>query len=163
MRTRRNVNQLILATGLAAWTRPPSALASQPADTGPLDAPTLAVLMASAEAVTQIQPLKGYYAEYYRYQALNRDGSLARYRFYARAVNGMAARATGTDFAASPFATRVAIIGEIRASPRLTQWFERPIFQETLAVFEKSDAWLQLGYASWPGSPRGHDVYQQPI
>jgi hypothetical protein len=75
----------------------------------------------------------------------------------------MAARATGTSFAASPFATRVAIIGEIRASPHQARWFERRIFQETLAVFEKSDAWLQLGYASWPGSPRGHDVYQQPI
>ena len=119
--------------------------------------------MASAEAVTGIRPLQGHYEAYYRHQALYRAGYLFRYRQYAEMAERAAAQSGHAPFQALDIPARVAIIDEIRALPRVGPLFEIPIFQETLAVFERTDAWLQLGYVSWPGSPRGLDQYRRPF
>ena len=39
--------------------------------------------------------------------------------------------------------------------------FVKYIFMETLAVFAATDAWLSLGYETWPGTPRGLETYRQ--
>ena len=162
MITRRDVHHLILAAGAAACV--PNAAAAAPAyDKEPLDAYTRSVLMASAEAVTGIRPLRGYYDAYYQHQSLHRSGYCFLYREYARVADRIASRAGRQNFLACDSRERSAIIAEIRALPRVWQLFEIPIFQETLAVFERTDAWLQLGYVSWPGSPRSLDDYRQPF
>jgi len=159
MVTRREFHQLILAASLAA-VMPARAAA---AETGVLDERTRLVLVANAKAITGFSALRGYYEDYYRHQALNRAGHLFVYRLYARMTDRIASETGAATFLACTDAERLAAIAKIRALPRAAQLFEGPIFQETLAVFEKTDAWLQLGYESWPGTPRGHDIYQRPI
>ncbi len=167
MVTRRNFNHLILA-GVVATHLPNVAPAfasteSGAGETGPLDAHTLSVLMATAEAVTGIPSLQGYYESYYDHQAVHRAGYLLLYRQYADRVDRAAKRSGGANFLACDVPTRIAIIERVRSMLGGAPQFEIPIFQETLAVYQKTDAWLQLGYLSWPGSPRGQDFYKEPF
>jgi hypothetical protein len=37
------------------------------------------------------------------------------------------------------------------------------IFKEILTMFMNTDAWIAVGYKSWPGMPRGLDDYTQPL
>jgi hypothetical protein len=144
MVTRRDFNQQILATSVVAVCFPNgcAAAASQagdkPADAmGALDEPTRSVLMATAEAVTGIRVLRGHYEAYYQHQALYRAGYLFLYRQYAGVADRVALRSGCANFLACDFSARVVTIGEIRSLPRVARLFEDPIFQETLAVFEK--------------------------
>lgn len=121
----------------------------------------LRTLMACAEAVTGVKPLRGHYVAYWEHQASNRPGHLALYARFVETVTASAASAGITDFAAADLRARTAILDGLRSLPDVSREFEVPVFQEILAVFQRTDAWLQLGYAGWPGSARGLDEYRR--
>jgi hypothetical protein len=118
-------------------------------------------LLASAEAVTGVQPLHGHYAAYWEHQALNRPGVREVYGRFVETVAANAASAGIADFAVADLRVRAAILDGLRSLPDVVREFELPVFQEILAVFQRTDAWLQLGYAAWPGSARGLDEYRR--
>jgi hypothetical protein len=134
--------------------------------------------MAAAEALIDMPPLRGHYITYYQWHAENQPGYRLLYdRFTAEA--GKRARAiAGADFASASLGTRQQIVNDLRPCAGLEglRWsqrlrlasaldpgwlvqLERYLFQETLWVFGKTDAWLRLGYESWPASARGFDDY----
>lgn len=131
--------------------------------TGDLDESTLRILMAAAEAVTGVQPLRGHYASYYRHQALYRQGYLTLYGQFAEEVCRSAGKYGYRDFGACNLATRFQILESLRTRSETKQRFEKPVFQETLAVYEATDVWLRLGYLSWEGSARGLESYRSSI
>lgn len=152
-----------LAFGVVPWSR---ASADSPATrqqigAGHPDKPTIALLMATARTITGLAALQGPYEGYYEYQAENRPGHLIIYQAFARTVRA-AMGESSTDFSALPNADRLSLLNHIRASSEGSR-FEVPIFQETLGVFAKTDAWLLLGYDGWPGSARGLDEYRNPV
>jgi hypothetical protein len=162
--TRRRFSQILIATAClfdADYTgiAQSASLAEQP---GPLDQPTLDVLMATAEAVTRTQPLQGHYAAYYCYQSLRRPNHRRIYQLFADEIRRATTRTKGA-FISQSTTERLEIVNAVRFRSAFAGQFESPIFQETLAVFMKTDAWIRLGYAGWPGSPRGLDSYQCPF
>lgn len=171
MATRRQFIEFLVHAGIAAAGLPKSgtAVASAPAPDVPvdgigmLDEPTLRVLMATAEALAGMQPLRGHYEAYYRHQARHRAGYLSLYKRFADEVRSSARKAGREDFAACDLPERFRILDSIRSKPDAAREFELPVFRETLAVFEATDAWLMLGYVSWEGSPRGLDIYREPF
>jgi hypothetical protein len=165
MITRRYVGQLALITAGYVLTSPEAGTAeatSPVSETGPLDAPTLDILMATAEAVIGSKPLRGNYAAYYGYQSLHRPGHRAIYCRFANEIS-RAVRGATDPFVVQSIAERLEVTNAIRGQRRLAAHFEIPIFQETLAVFMKTDAWIKLGYLAWPGTPRGVGSYQVPF
>ncbi len=119
--------------------------------------------MAAAEAVTGVRPLRGHYEAYYRHQAAHRLAYRDLYRRFAKVVQDMASARGHGDFTICDLPTRLEIIEVIRDDPATAQEFEIPVFQETLATYARTDAWLALGYVSWEGSARGLEVYRQPF
>jgi hypothetical protein len=169
MWNRRMVNGAI-AAGLAAlaaggWKmrhHPPPREVPTSGPTGELDAATLAVLMAVARTVTERDVLKGHYADYYAYQAENRPGYIGVYREFVAALAAELAPGTPEVFARKTMAQRWAVLERIGGSS-VSRRFDVPIIQETLAVFMRTDAWLLLGYADWPGMARGLENYTRPL
>jgi hypothetical protein len=170
MTTRREFIELMIHAGTAAavFRLSESAVAavsvanSPTEDSGMLDQPTLRILMATAEAVAGMRPLRGHYEAYYRHQASQRAGYLALYGRFSDEVRRHTRSSGCEDFAACDLPERFRILESIRANSGVAPAFEVPVFQETLAVFEATDAWLAMGYVSWEGGPRGLDVYRQP-
>ncbi|MEJ6020815.1 hypothetical protein [Ramlibacter sp. PS4R-6] len=118
-------------------------------------------LRASAEAITGVAPLRGHYEAYWRYHALHDAKRRELYGRFADTVTASAAAAGIADFAAASPQSRLAVLQGLRSLPEQARAFERPVFQEILAIFQRTDAWLQLGYEAWPGSARGLDEYRR--
>lgn len=168
MVTRRDVNRFILGAGvcatcLAEETRAQADIVPGPNDRGPLDVSVLAVLMATAQTVTGVTDLQGYYEDYYDHQAKQHVGYNTLYGAYVKRVNNDAGRSGFKSFVTCDGAARAQIIGRVRGFIGGDRQFEKPIFQETLAIFGKTDAWLQLGYDAWPYSPRTVESYLKPL
>lgn len=168
MKTRRQFVREGTWAAMAGVPALPLAAEAQDRPAGPpvsdaLSASVLSVLMASAEAITGVRPLRGHYEAYYRYQATWRPAHREVYRRFAEVVTAAAGEVGLADFAAADLSARAGILGNLRARPEMARAFEIPIFRETLAVFARTDAWLALGYTSWEGSARGLDEYRRPI
>jgi len=136
------------------------------AQSGPQSAPVLPqqvlrTLMASAEVVTGVRPLRGHYEAYYIYQATQRPAYRVLYRRFAEALSATAGELGLGDFAGADVRARAGILDNLRSRQDFSREFEIPVIQETLAVFARTDAWLALGYASWEGSARGLDEYRR--
>lgn len=129
---------------------------SAPDSAAPLEAATIRILLAAAEAVTGQCPLRGHYEPYYRSRAARFPFYSQAYTAFANTAQDTALRLTQQDFTSAAMPERRHLLHLIRASP-FGRRFEDVFFQETLAVFLKTDAWLQLGYRSWEGSARGLD------
>jgi hypothetical protein len=119
---------------------------------------TTTVLLA-AEADTE------HYAEFFRWRSENISGYRSLYERFAVVVDG-AARKTGKhDFAGCDLAVRRKILQGLKPGTYALVFerdglrFEKYIFQEIVALFSKTDAWIWLGYETWPGTPRGLQAY----
>lgn len=150
-----------MATGMPIAAR--LAAEPQPDASGAVDDATLQLLQAVAEALAGIHPLQGHYQAYYEYRARHDAHCRLLYDRFAHAVSDRTGKAGYTDFASCDLAARFGILESIRSDPDIGRDFEIPVFQETLAVFENTDAWLLLGYDSWEGMARGLDAYRKPI
>jgi len=125
-----------------------------------IDATTMRVLLAAAESVTGVRPLRGHYESYYDRRASQSPICAQVYREFAAVVEGAALRLTRQEFASIALASRRHVLDAVRTSGPGRR-FEDVFFQETLMIFLKTDAWLQVGYPSWEGSPRGLDSYRR--
>jgi hypothetical protein len=163
MPTRRRFVQQGAGAAMAAA----AALAqAQPASSGSVEQTlprgVVKVLMATAEAITGVQPLRGHYEAYWNYRARYAAVYKALYLRFAEEVVSAAASAGLPDFAAADARARVGILEGLRSLPDNARDFEVPIFQEMLAVFAETDAWLALGYTGWEGTARGLEEYRRP-
>ena len=143
-----------------------------PTPPGPLDAGVVRTLLAATRALLG-EPLEiGHYEDYFRWRAQNLPGYRSLYRDFTAALD-RAARGPGrADFASAPAERQRRILSEmlpVRGMSRLSRGLigrDRERFAEFVVVevfqrFTSTDAWLRIGYESWPGTPRGFDFYQR--
>jgi hypothetical protein len=124
-------------------------------------------LLAMTTALFTTEVETQHYAEFFRWRSENLRGYRSLYERFAVAVDRAAQDARGSDFASCDAAVRREILQGLKpgayapifARDRLR--FEKYIFQETFALFTRTDAWIWLGYEAWPGTRRGLEAYTQ--
>lgn len=146
------------------------------APTGELSATQVRTLLAAAAAVAGASIREEHYAAFFRWRAAHLRGHLRLYARFCVAVDRAARGAEGTVFADCSAEVRNRILERaFRAradaavpEPSLRRlrdfdWrlYERHILREILALFAATDAWLVLGYDTWPGTPRGLERYRR--
>lgn len=118
-----------------------------------------------------------HYAEYFRWRAERLPGYRTLYQRFSAEVDGRARGTAGCAFADCDPAVRAKVLLRAAArarSPRTLldglwmatggrRWaaYDAFIFDEALALFADTDAWVLLGYEGWPGTPRGLDRYRR--
>jgi hypothetical protein len=142
--------------------------------TGPLHVHTLDTLLAVTEAVLDPRIEKRHYADFFQWYAENIQGYKEFYEQVTARLD-REARQSGKDiFSQSDTATRQEILEQVfpqRRNRFHRMWagvferdclrFERHLIAPIVELFAKTDAWTLLGYAYWPGQPRGLQRYTQ--
>jgi hypothetical protein len=154
-----------------AWT--PALEATAP---GPVTDATLATLVAAAHSVIGRPIEPSHYAEYFRWRAEHLPGYRTLYERFAARVDRDARRAAGCAFAGCSAAAQAHVLRPASrardprsaldaawmvAGGRVWAAYDRFIFDEALALFAETDAWVLTGYEGWPGTPRGLDRYRR--
>ena len=150
------------------WSRLYGALTDpglKDATQGLLGEGVLRALLATTEALVGTQVETSHYEAFFRWRSENLTGYRDLYERFAVVVDRAAKEARKADFASCEMAVRREILQ--RMIPRTYApvferdglRFEKYIFQQILALFSRTDAWILLGYESWPGTPRGLDSY----
>jgi hypothetical protein len=144
--------------------------------TGPLDVRAGKVLLAATEALVGTPIELSHYEDFFRWRAENRRGYKALYEHFATILNQSARRSAGCDFTDchqdaqhqvldKAFQVRGATGTWDKIQIRVLDgdWllFDTYIVREIFSLFAKTDAWVLLGYESWPGTPRGLERYTQ--
>jgi hypothetical protein len=145
--------------------------------TGPLEEPTARVLQATAAALLDTPVEMRHYQEFFQWRSQNLPGYKGLYEQFALRVNETAARSAGAPFADCNLAaqrgvlarclrtgSRAGHLGEAWAGLVDRQWliYDRYIVREIFDLFARTDAWVKLGYETWPGEHRGLYTYTQP-
>jgi len=145
--------------------------------TGPLDETTARVLQATAAALLDAPAEMGHYREFFQWRSQNVRGYKALYGQFAVSMNETAARAAGAPFADCKVVAQRGVLarclrvgscaghlGKARAGLFDRQWliYDRYIVREIFDLFARTDAWVKLGYETWPGEHRGLYTYTQP-
>ena len=143
------------------------------AATGPLDGATLQVLQATTAALIDVPVEVGHYRDFFQWRSQHVPGYKGLYEQFAVSVNA----AVGTPFADCNVATQRGVLarcvraanpagdlGKVRAGLFDRQWliYDRYIVREIFDLFARTDAWVKLGYETWPGEHRGLYTYTQP-
>jgi hypothetical protein len=150
------------------WSRIYGALTKpglKDATQGPLGEGTARALLATTKALVDTEVETSHYEAFFRWRSENLSGYRDLYERFAVVVDRAAKEARKPDFASCDMAVRREILQ--RMTPRTYALvferdglrFETYIFQQILALFSRTDAWILLGYESWPGTPRGLDSY----
>jgi hypothetical protein len=142
---------------------------------GRLDIPVLQALVATTEALVGTPVETSHYEDFFRWHSEHLRGYKSLYEQFTAVLNHGAEQAGRPDFARCDMATRRQILdkfplarqGEFGKLLRGVfqkdgRRFEYYIVREILELFNRTDAWIVLGYESWPGTPRGLDKYTQP-
>jgi hypothetical protein len=142
--------------------------------TGPLNVHTLETLLAVTEAVLDPRIEKRHYADFFQWYAENIPGYKEFYEHVTARLDRVARRSGQDIFSATDPATRQAILEQVLPQHRNRfhrMWagvferdrllFERYLIAPIVELFAKTDAWTLLGYAYWPGQPRGLQRYTQ--
>lgn len=154
-----------LASALRERARRAASPRLPPAPPGPLEPETLQALLAAAGAWVGRAAERPQYAELYRSRAASLSGYLRLYRRFADRL--------GPRFAGLSRDERLAAVADLAPPGRLARLrlglagderllFRRYVAVETLALYAATDAWTALGYAAWPGTPRGLSSYTRP-
>src|SRR5262249_27469571 len=140
------------------------------AATGELSATQLRTLLAATAAVVGAPIRQEHYAAFFRWRAAHLRGHLGLYARFCAAVDRAAQGAAGVALPGCRVGVQRRILERaFRAradaavhGPWLRrlldydwQLYERYILREVLALFAATDAWVLLGYDTWPGTPRG--------
>lgn len=143
------------------------------AATGPLDEATLLVLQATTAALIEVPVETGHYRDFFQWRSQNVPGYKSLYEQFAASVNA----AAGAPFADCTVVTQRGVLarclragnaaghlGKVRAGLFERQWlvYDRYIVREIFDLFARTDAWVKLGYETWPGEHRGLYTYTQP-
>lgn len=153
------------------WT--PALDASAP---GPLGDGTISTLVAAAQTVIGRPTETSHYGAYFRWRAEHLPGYRALYERFAARIDRDARRAAHCLFAACGASDRARLLHPsarareprsvldrawMAADGRTWAAYNRFIFDEALALFAGTDAWVLTGYDGWPGTPRGLDRYRR--
>lgn len=168
--------------GLVAWRRDALAgwldrretrLAGLPPDPpGPLDPGVAALLSAAAEGLVGLSLERSHYEGFYAWRAENLPGYRVLYGDLARAIRD--GDGAGPSFETLAPEARQARLRAIPGAFDQPRWFEvllhpraprirRHFVDETIRLFDATDAWVVLGYDGWPGMARGLDAYRRPV
>ena len=144
--------------------------------TGPLGVRASEVLLAVTEALVGVPVELSHYKDFFRWRAENRRGYKALYERFATTLDRLAQRSGGCDFTDCTQHQQRQILdkafqirGATREWDKIHDWvldrdwvlFDTHIVREIFSLFAKTDAWVLLGYESWPGTPRGLERYTQ--
>jgi hypothetical protein len=140
---------------------------------GPLDEATLQVLQATTAALIEAPVEMGHYRDFFQWRSQNAPGYKSLYEQFAASVNA----AAGTPFADCNVVTQRGVlarclrvsnpaghVGKAWAGLFERQWliYDRYVIREIFDLFARTDAWVKLGYETWPGEHRGLYAYTQP-
>lgn len=141
---------------------------------GGLNKATLNTLIAMAEALAGRQNLQGDYSNYFNWRSQNFAGYRSRYERFSKILQHKSLKMTKRNFGDNPLKLRLTVINSFRPflkkvqkkkQPNLSDdplfQFEKFIIQETLHLFARTDAFLALGYDSFPGQARGFETYRK--
>ena len=143
-----------------------------------MTATTHATMAALIEAIFPDEPIDvDRYMQYLEIRADNVPGYGDLYAQFQADVDRLAEQAHDMPFAETPITARRDIISPWftipqsrteRATTVLTNgvpWltYSHRIFAEILTIYMRTDAWVAIGYDSYPGTPRGLDNYKLPI
>ena len=135
------------------------------ATTGLLDVGALRALLATTEALVVAAVETSHYEDLFRWRAENLGGYRALYERFAAVVDRAAKEAGKPDFASCDMKLRREILQRMKSRAYAVVFerdelrFETYIFRQILVLFSRTDAWILLGYESWPGTPRGLQAY----
>jgi hypothetical protein len=139
-----------------------------PTPPGPLDDAVVRTMLSATRTLLG-EPLEiAHYEDYFRWRAQNLPGYRSLYGDFAAALD----RAAQGSFVSAPPVRQRRILAEmlpVRGWSRLgrglfgrdTERFAHFVVLEVFQRFTSTDAWLRIGYESWPGTPRGFDFYQR--
>lgn len=148
-------------------------------ETGALAPSTMEALWATAEAVIGQPVERSHYERFFAWHARELPGYAALYREFEGALAADRSAHGGRPFAACDFVERRATIDRVvpivdfdrlsyRArfffshGVRLSFAFQKHVLSEILGLFGNTDAWVLVGYESWPGTPEGLERYRDP-
>jgi hypothetical protein len=150
------------------WSRIYGALTNpglKDATQGVLGEAAARALLATTEALVDTKVEASHYEAFFRWRSENLTGYRDLYERFAVVVDRAAKEARKSDFASCDMEVRRQILQRMTPSTYALVFerdelrFETYIFQQILALFSRTDAWILLGYESWPGTPRGLDSY----
>jgi hypothetical protein len=143
--------------------------------TGVLSDRALRMLMATTQAIVDSPLEPGHYQDFFRWRSENVAGYHDLYEQFSSTLDSATRKKSNRDFADHDHAGRREILREIVTSDDRVSLgkvrrgvfdkdslrYERHIVGEILELFSVTDAWVLLGYSSWPGTPRGLEEYQK--
>lgn len=143
--------------------------------TGKLEDGILQVLLTATKTIADVPINTVHYENLYRWRSENLPGYNSLYKNFARTLNDTAKRLTGMDFMGADSETQLRILEKayqvrvstgklnfLRISIFKKNWilFDKYIIQDILRLFVMTDAWIMIGYESWPGKVRGLRRYR---
>jgi hypothetical protein len=138
-----------------------------------MDAVTADAITALPEALVDRPLERARYEDFYRFRAENVPGYHTLYAHFAAAADSKSEALFSKRFSDATYAERRAVLDElhqprdrrVRVRPLFDPWpgrYQRFLIRETLALYDDTDAWLELGYGAWPGMPRTIAFMQVP-
>ena len=103
-----------------------------------------------------------HYADYFRWWARRRPGLRDIYERAAAALEHRAREHAGKAFVDCDPPVCLEVVSRTLAVPANMELFVKHIQRPILRVYSDTDAWIDMGYASWPGKPRGLRAYRRP-
>jgi hypothetical protein len=140
-------------------------LSSEKTPVGPLEENVLRTLLVTTETLVGAPVEMAHYEAFFRWRSENLSGYRGIYRRFAAVIDRAAREAGKADFASGDMEARRAILQKMSSRMHALvferDWFrfEKHIFDQILLLFSATDAWIVLGYESWPGIARGLDSY----
>jgi hypothetical protein len=143
---------------------------------GPLSAGALHTLLVTTGALVGVPMQIAHYEDFFRWRAENLRGYATLYEQFAVALNRRARRSVGCDFVDCSRQMQQKLLEElpqvrtadtrwhrVRVAVLEREWvrFDQYIVHDILLLFLRTDAWTAIGYAAWPGTPRGLERYTQ--
>ncbi len=143
------------------------------AATGPLDEATLQILQATTAALLDVPVEMGHYRDFFQWRSQHVPGYKGLHEQFAASVNA----AAGTPFVDCDVAVQRGVLarclragnpaghlGQTWAGLFDRRWliYDRYVVREIFDLFARTDAWVKLGYETWPGEHRGLYTYTQP-
>jgi hypothetical protein len=142
---------------LPSAVRPPPPAVEQPHHVGSDD---IATLISAADAVVGLEIEPTHYGRYFEWHAArNRDYEIM-YTDFVRALDSMAHADHRQAFASLALEDRARIVDAVVGRSAV---FEERFRGEVLMLFATTDAWIHLGYPTWPGEPRGFAWLEGPL
>ncbi|HEY7322148.1 MAG TPA: hypothetical protein VIE89_31670 [Candidatus Binatia bacterium] len=132
---------------------------------GSLGEGTVRALLATTKTLVGNEVETSHYEVFFRWRSENLSGYKSLYERFAAVVDRAAKESHNPDFASCDIGMRREILQKFTPGTYALVFardglrFEKYIFQQILELFSRTDAWILLGYKSWPGTPRGLDAY----